>query len=316
MKSGFASIIGRPNAGKSTLLNALTGEKIAIVTPKPQTTRNRITGIVNVKRQGKRPAAQIVLLDTPGVHKSADKLTRRMMQEVSDALNGCDLILYIVDADEISTKDEQFTLDLVKQQKTPTFLLLNKVDRVDKQKLLPMIESWSQRYNFAEIIPISAYKKEGLDTLLDAVARALPEGPKYFPEDQITDQPMRFIAAELIREALLLETQQEVPYSTSVLVDNFEEDERLTRIAATIFCERTGQKAIIIGKQGSMLKAIGTRARKSIERLTGNKVFLELFVKVKANWRESADFVDQSIDWKKQLESIGAPKDKHERKKK
>ncbi len=305
MRSGFVSIIGRPNAGKSTLLNKLTGEKLAIVTPKPQTTRNRITGIVNVKRKGSRPAGQIVFVDTPGVHTVGDKLNKRMMQEVTDALEGCDLILYIVDAAERSLKDEQFTLDLVKRQGTKTFLLLNKIDLIDKGKLLPMIEAWSERHTFAEIIPIAASKVEGLEDLLTAVAKALPEGPKYFPEDQVTDQPERFIVAEFIREAVLMETHEEVPYSASVLIENYEELGKLTRISAAIYCERTGQKAIIIGKQGSMLKAIGTRARKEIEKLVGTKVYLELFVKVKANWRESAQFVDETLDWRKQIEMLG-----------
>jgi GTP-binding protein Era len=305
MRSGFVSIIGRPNAGKSTLLNALTGEKLAIVTPKPQTTRNRITGIVNSKRKGQRPAAQIVFVDTPGVHTAGDKLNKRMMQEVYDALEGCDLLLYIVDAAERSTKDEQFTLELVKRQKTKCFLLLNKVDLVEKAKLLPMIEDWSKRHEFAEIIPISASKGVGLEDLLGAVTKALPEGPKYFPEDQVTDQPERFVVAEFIREAVLMETHEEVPYSTSVLIENYEELPKLTRIQAAIYCERTGQKAIIIGKQGQMLKAIGTRARKEIEKLLGTKVYLELFVKVKANWRDSAQFIDETLDWRKQIEALG-----------
>jgi GTP-binding protein Era len=308
MKSGFVSIIGRPNAGKSTLLNALTGEKLAIVTPKPQTTRNRITGIVNLKRKGARPASQIVFVDTPGVHTAGDKLNKRMMQEVYDALEGCDLLLYIVDAAERSIKDEQFTLELVKRQKARCFLLLNKVDVIEKAKLLPMIGEWSKRHAFAEIIPISASKGVGLDDLLNSVVKALPEGPKYFPDDQITDQPERFIVAELIREAVLMETHEEVPYSTSVLVESYEELPKLTRIHAAIYCERDGQKAIIIGKQGQMLKAIGTRARKEIERLLGTKVYLELFVKVKANWRDSAQFIDETLDWRKQIEKLGKEK--------
>lgn len=305
MRSGFVSIIGRPNAGKSTLLNALTGEKLAIVTPKPQTTRNRITGIVNVKRKGARPASQIVFVDTPGVHTAGDKLNKRMMQEVYDALEGCDLLLYIVDAAERSVKDEQFTLDLVKRQETKCFLLLNKVDLVEKTKLLPMIEDWSKRHAFAEIIPISASKGVGLEDLLTLVAKALPDGPKYFPADQVTDQPERFVVSEFIREAVLMETHEEVPYSTSVLVESYEELPKLTRINAAIYCERTGQKAIIIGKQGQMLKAIGTRARKEIEKLLGTKVYLELFVKVKANWRDSAQFIDETLDWRKQIEALG-----------
>lgn len=305
MRSGFVSIIGRPNAGKSTLLNALVGEKLAIVTHKPQTTRNRITGIVNVKRKGTRPAGQIVFVDTPGVHKPTDQLNKRMMQEVYDALEGCDLLLYMVDATETFGPGEQFTLDLIKQRQTRTFLVLNKVDLIDKTKLLPAITEWKERHDFAEIIPISAYKKIALDDLTDAVVRALPEGPKYFPEDQVTDQPERFVVAEFIREQVLKMTHEEVPYASSILVERFEEEGKLTRIAATIYVERDGQKAIIIGKQGSMLKQIGTRARHEIEKLLGTKVFLELFVKVRTGWRDQANFVDEILDWRKQLESLG-----------
>ena len=305
MRSGFVSIIGRPNAGKSTLLNALVGEKLAIVTHKPQTTRNRITGIVNLKRAGKRPAAQVVFIDTPGVHKPEDSLNKRMMQEVHDALEGCDLLLLIVDITQKFGTGDEFVLDMVrKQKKTKVFLLLNKVDLVDKRDLLPLIEHWSKLHGFEEIIPISAAKKINLDDLLTSVAKALPEGPRYFPEDQITDQPERFIVAELIREQVLVQTSQEVPYASSVIVERFEEGAKLTKIAAAIYVERDGQKAIIIGKHGAMLKQIGTRARLEIERILGTKVFLELFVKVKANWRESSSFVDEALDWRKQLESL------------
>ncbi len=304
MHSGFVSIIGRPNAGKSTLLNALVGEKLAIVTHKPQTTRNRIQGIVNVKRKGTRPAGQIVFIDTPGVHKPENALNKRMMQEVYDALEGCDLLLLIVDVTQKFGTGDQFVLELVAKRKTKTFLLLNKVDLVEKQKLLPLIEEWAKRGEFAEIVPISARKKVGVNELLDAVVKALPEGPKYFPEDQITDQPERFLVSEFIREQVLVQTKEEVPYATSVVIDQYEEGERLTKIAATIYVERDGQKAIIIGKQGSMLKQIGTSARLQIERLLGTKVFLELFVKVKSNWRDSRQFVDETLDWRRQLESL------------
>ena len=204
LRSGFVSIIGRPNAGKSTLLNALVGEKLAIVTRKPQTTRNRIQGIVNVERKAKRPAGQIVLVDTPGVHKPINSLNRRMMKEVYDALEGCDLLLLIVDATEKFGTGDKFVLDIVKRSGQACFLLLNKIDRLDKQRLLPLIAEYKERHDFAEVIPISAMKRQGLDTLLDAVVRALPEGPRYFPKDQITDQPERFLVAELIREQVLL----------------------------------------------------------------------------------------------------------------
>ncbi len=310
MKSGFVSIIGRPNAGKSTLLNALVGEKLAIVTHKPQTTRNRITGIVNLKRKGKRPAGQIVFVDTPGVHKPADQLNKRMMQEVYDALEACDVLLYMVDVTEKFGTGEQFTLDMIAkraksgEKKLPVFLLLNKIDRIKKDELLPLIQEWTARYQFAEIVPISAAKKQGMDLLTDAVVGALPEGPKYFPEDQVTDQPERFVVAEFIREQVLVLTHEEVLYASGVIIEQYEEKPNLTRIAAAIFVEREGQKAIIIGRQGSVLKQIGTRARQQIERLVGTKVVLELFVKVRAGWRGQKDFVDETLDWRKQLQSL------------
>jgi GTPase len=302
-RSGFVSIIGRPNAGKSTLLNALVGEKLAIVTRKPQTTRNRIQGIVNVEKKGKRAAGQIVLIDTPGVHKPINSLNRRMMKEVYDAVEGCDLLLVIVDATGKFDAGDQFVLNLAKKTSIPIILLLNKIDVIPKERLLPLIAQYKELHDFVDVIPISALKEKGLDTLLDAIVRALPEGPHYFPKDQITDQPERFLAAELIREQVLQFTSQEVPHATAVLIDSFEEGARLTRIAATIYCEREGQKAILIGKQGSSLKKIGTQGRLQIERLLGMKVFLELFVKVQPNWRESRHFVEE-IDWRRQLETM------------
>ena len=302
-RSGFVSIIGRPNAGKSTLLNALVGEKLAIVTRKPQTTRNRILGIVNVAKHGKRPAAQIVLIDTPGVHKPVNSLNRRMMKEVYDALEGCDLLLLIVDAGEKFVTGNQFVLDISKRTKLPCFLLLNKIDTLQKEKLLPLIAQYRELHSFAEVIPISALKEKGLDTLTDAIVKALPEGPHYFPKDQITDQPQRFLVAELIREQVLQFASQEVPHATTVVIDNYEEGAKLTRIAATVYCEREGQKAILIGKQGANLKKIGTHARQQIERMLGTKVFLEMFVKVQPGWRESRAFLEE-LDWRRQLEHI------------
>lgn len=302
-RSGFVSIIGRPNAGKSTLLNALVGEKLAIVTRKPQTTRNRIQGIVNVVKKGKRPAGQIVLIDTPGVHKPANSLNRRMMKEVYDALEGCDLLLLIVDAGEKFGSGDEFVLEVAKRTKLPCFLLLNKIDALRKDNLLPLIAHYQQLHEFAEVVPISALKKDGLEALLDAMIKALPEGPRYFPQDQITDQPERFLVAELIREQVLQYTSQEVPHATAVLIDKFEEGAKLTKIAATIYCEREGQKAILIGKQGANLKKIGTHSRQQIERLLGMKVFLELFVKVQPGWRDSRSFVEE-IDWRRQLEHL------------
>jgi GTP-binding protein Era len=303
--SGFVCILGRPNAGKSTLLNALVGEKVAIISPKPQTTRNRILGIIHVPRQKGRPGGQIVLLDTPGVHRPDTSLGRKMMAEVREALDGCELVLLIVDVTRKFAQADQLVLDLAKQSGTPVFLLLNKIDllRGTKEKLLPIIDDYRKLHNFREIIPLSARKSEGLDVLLEKVIRFLPEGPHYFPEDQITDQPVRFMVAEIIREQVLVETSEEVPYATTVVIEEFEEKSRVTRIAAAIFCERDGQKGILVGKGGQMLKKIGTAARLQIEKMLGKRVFLELFVKVRDNWRESHEFVEE-LDWRRQLERL------------
>jgi GTP-binding protein Era len=315
--SGFVCILGRPNAGKSTLLNALVGEKLAIISPKPQTTRNRILGIINVtkqkgdKKEKEKDAGQIVLIDTPGVHQSGSSLGRKMMSEVREALEGCELILMIVDATRKWDRDDARVLELAKKAGTNAgtgvFLLLNKIDLLaDKSKLLPLIAEFQTLHDFKEIVPISALKKKGLDELLACVLKALPKGPRYFPEDQITDQPVRFMAAELIREHVLMQTHEEVPHAVSVLIEQFEESPRLTRIAAVIFCERDGQKAILLGKGGQMLKKIGTAARLDIEKMVGTKVFLELFVKIKAGWRDSRNFVEE-LDWRRQLQQIGGP---------
>ncbi len=302
-RSGFVSIVGRPNAGKSTLLNALVGEKIAIVTEKPQTTRTRIQGMVNVKAQKGRPAGQIVFIDTPGVHKPDSRLNRKMMQEIHAALESRDIVLLLVDASDRFGPADQFVIDLVQKSGGTAFLLLNKIDKLQKDKLLPVIEHYSKLHNFQEIIPISAIKQDGLETLVDKIMRTLPEGPRYFPTDQLTDLPERFIAAEIIREKILLKTGKELPYATAVVVERFEDLPKLTRIAAAIYCERDGQKAILIGKGGQKLKEFGTSARIELEALLGKKVFLELFVKVKKDWRESAAFVDE-LDWRRQLEAL------------
>jgi GTPase len=306
-RSGFIVIIGPPNAGKSTLLNALAGEKLAIVSPKPQTTRNRVLGVIHIPKQKGKSGAQIVLIDTPGVHRSDSSLGRKMMNEVREALNGCDLVLVITDGAKKDAEDE-FLLNLVKGAKTPAFLLLNKIDllRGEKRELLPMIEKYSKLHEFREIIPISARKRKGLDVLLEKLIEALPEGPHYFAEDQITDQPVRFMAAELVREQVLFATSEEVPHSTTVMIEEFEEGPKLTRIAAIIYCEREGQKRILVGHRGQMLKKIGTAARMEIEKMLGTRVFLELFVKVRANWRESRGFVEE-LDWRKQLEHLVSP---------
>lgn len=302
--SGFVCILGRPNAGKSTLLNALVGEKLAIVSRKPQTTRNRILGIIHVAAKKRRPGAQIILIDTPGVHRPDGSLGRKMMTEVGEAFEGCQLVLLIADVTSRFGPADQFVLDMVKKSRTPAFLLLNKMDLLrDKQKLLPIIEGYRKLHEFKEVIPLSARKRQGLDMLLEKMIEVLPEGAKYFPEDQITDQPARFMAAEIIRERLLLETSDEVPYSTTVVIEQFEEGARLTRIAAVIYCEREGQKGILVGKGGQMLKKIGTAARLEIEKMLGTKVFLELFVKVRPGWRDSREFVNE-LDWRWQFEHV------------
>jgi len=303
-RSGFVCILGRPNAGKSTMLNALVGEKLAIISPKPQTTRNRIQGVVHLPTAKGRDAGQIVLLDTPGVHKPDSSLGRRMMVEVREALEGCDLVLVIMDVTRKFDPRDQFALDLLKQSGTGAFLILNKVDLLrDKSKLLPMIEEYRKLYDFKQVIPISAVKRSGLDVLLNEVITTLPRMPAYFPADHVTYQPARFMASEIIREQVLMETEEEIPYATTVVVDTFEEGKKLTRISATIYCERDGQKGILVGKRGQMLKRIGTGARLQIERMLGTKVFLELYVKVQPGWRDSRSFV-QELDWRRQLEQL------------
>ena len=332
MRSGFVSILGRPNAGKSTLLNALIGEKIAIVSNKPQTTRNRIQGIVEVPARKGKSAAQIVFVDTPGVHRPGSQLDRRMMQEVYEALESRDIVILLVDAArqsevpeagksqsrraERESSEDAFVMQLIQKLDCPVFLVINKIDLVLRSTLLPLIERLSALHPFAEVIPISARKKDGLDVLLTKLVEYLPQGQRYFPKDQFTDQPERFLVAELIRERILLETGEEVPYASAVVVERFEEPEPatskssklpLTRISAVIYCERSGQKAILIGKGGGKLKSIGAAARKEIESLLGTRVYLELHVIVEENWRESRYFVD-SLDWRKQLEDLAQAK--------
>jgi GTP-binding protein Era len=335
LRSGFVSILGRPNSGKSTLLNALVGEKVAIVTSKPQTTRTRIHGVVEVAaHKGKHPAAQIVFVDTPGVHKPGSWLDRRMMQEVHDALESRDVVLLMVDATrrlelpetglqkedaageqkkKPGGSEDAFVFQLIKKLDCPVFLLINKIDLVTKETLAPLIAQLSALHPFAEVFPISARKGDGLERLLEKLVEYLPEGQRYFPKDQYTDQPERFLVAELIRERILQETGEEVPYASAVVIERFEEPQPhetrpLTRIAAAIYCERDGQKAILIGKGGSKLKSIGTNARKEIESLLGTRVFLELHVIVEENWRERRGFVE-SLDWRRQIEELGKPGD-------
>jgi GTP-binding protein Era len=405
LRSGFVSILGRPNAGKSTLVNALVGEKVAIVTRKPQTTRNRIHGVLEVEAvKGKHPAAQIVFVDTPGVHKPTNLLDKRMLQEVYGALESRDVVLHVVDVTrrlrlpeakervtEIdldaslrrsqkagphstrlrlaqgrlstsvasprrptfarddkssllrkdSARDDKsvtqtvlaspqyrhfehpldnedvYILEMVKKLECPVFLVLNKIDAIDtKESLLPLIAQFSALHNYAEVIPVSARGGDGLERLVEKLIEYMPEGARHFRKGQFTDQPERFLAAEIIREKILSLTGEEVPYSSAVVIERFEERKMhaplpgkpkprpLTKISAAIFCERSGQKAILIGKGGSMLKQIGIAARKELEAFLGMQVHLELFVKIADDWRGSSAFLD-SLDWRNQLESLG-----------
>jgi len=278
-RSGFISIIGRPNVGKSTLLNALLGEKIAIISDKPQTTRNRILGIVN------QPGAQLVFMDTPGIHKPMHKMNEFMVKTALATYNEVDVILMLVEATEQPGGGDKFIIETLSDVKTPVFLLINKVDLVKKDALLPLMQEYSKLRNFAEIIPVSALRND-LGGLLDAILKRLPQGPKYFPDDQLTDQPERFIVSELIREKVFALTKEEIPYSTAVVIEEMKEEPEITRITAVIYVERDSQKGILIGKGGGMLKQIGTLARQEAEKLLGAKIFLQLWVKVKKGWRE------------------------------
>lgn len=282
-KSGFVSIIGRPNSGKSTLLNRLVGEKVSIVTDKPQTTRHVVKGIVT------RPEGQITFLDTPGIHRPIHRMNERMMKSVRDSMADVDLLLLIVDSSASFGRGDEFTLELLKAVGAKTFLLLNKIDRVQKRNLLPVMERYSKLGSFEEVIPVSALTGEGVDLLLSQIFKYLPEGPMFYPEDQITDQPERAIAAEMIREKLILATEEEMPYSTAVVIDRFDEEERINRIYCSIYVERDSQKAIVIGKGGQRLKGIGTEARKELEAFFDRKIFLDLHVKVKKHWRDDEE---------------------------
>jgi GTP-binding protein Era len=288
-RSGYMALVGRPNAGKSTLLNQLVGEKIAAVSNKPQTTRFKITGIVN------RPEGQIVLVDTPGVHKPGYELNRRMMAAVHDALLGVDLVCLIRDASVSTGNGDRFVLDLVRQSPKPALLLLNKTDRLpDKSKLLPLIEWYQKEHDWQAIVPISALKGDQIESLLAEILKNLPEGEPIFAADEITDQSMRAIAAELVREKLLEVTGEEIPYVTAVITERWQ-DERpdFTRIHCAIFVERESQKRIVIGHGAQRLKQVGTRARREIEAMLGHRCHLELFVKVEEDWREREHLLDE-----------------------
>src|SRR5438270_3408856 len=288
-RAGYVALIGRPNAGKSTLLNRLVGEKIAAVSNKPQTTRFKILGIVN------RPEGQIVLVDTPGVHKPGYELNRRMMAAVHDALLGVDVVCLIRDASVSTGQGDRFTLDLVKQSDKPALLLLNKTDKLgDKSKLLPLIESYQEQHDWQAIVPISAWKGDQLAALIAEIIEHLPESEPLFSEDELTDQPLRTLAAEIVREKILETTGEEIPYVTAVVTEKWEEvREDFTRIYCAIFVERDSQKRIIIGHGAQRLKQIGMRARKQIEELLGHRCHLELFVKVEEDWRDKEHLLDQ-----------------------
>ncbi|BCB96715.1 GTPase Era [Dissulfurispira thermophila] len=280
-KSGYVSLTGRPNVGKSTLLNNILGEKVAIVSPKPQTTRNRIVGVKTL------PDAQIVFIDTPGIHKPKHKLGEIMVKEARGSVSEVDIILFMVEPEEPGRGDK-FIIDILKDIKKPVFLLINKIDTVSKPHVLPIIDAYSRLYPFKEIIPVSALTGDGIDILIKNIINYLPEGPKYYPDDILTDQLENFMVSEIIREKIISETEDEIPYS--VAVDITQWDERVDGtiyIHANIYVEREGQKGIIIGKGGARLKTIGMNARMEIEKLLGTKVFLELWVKIKKDWRYS-----------------------------
>jgi GTP-binding protein Era len=291
MKTGTVTLIGRPNVGKSTLLNALLGEKIAIVSDKPQTTRSRILGVVH------RPGAQIVLLDTPGIHSPQHELNKRMVRTAIEATEEADLLYVIVEATGPPQAGDRTVLrhvrELIEAAPRPVFLLINKVDVVNKARVLPLIADYSRLLEWTEIVPLSASAGDNVDRLLDLTIKFLPEGDAPFGEDTLTDQPMRVLASELIREKLFLRTQQEIPYSVAVEIDDFTEEGKLARIAATIFVEKDSQKGIVVGKSGALLKAVGTEARLEMERLLGMKVFLQLWVKVRADWREDEQALEE-----------------------
>lgn len=292
-KSGFVSVIGRPNVGKSTLLNAITGQKIAIMSDKPQTTRNTIRGVITSNE------CQLVLIDTPGIHKPKTKLGEYMVNAASETMKEVDLIFFLVEAVSTSGNQDQYIIEQLKQTKTPVFLIINKVDIVSKEKLFSIIDSYSKMMDFKAVIPISALKNDGTDIILKEALKYIPEGQPFFDEDTLTDQPEKVIAAEMIREKVLLNLEDEVPHGVGVEVMSFKErEDGLINIQATIYCEKSTHKGIIIGKQGQMLKKIGSAARYEIERLLDTKVFLELWIKVKPDWRNNDNML-KNLGYKK-----------------
>jgi len=279
-RSGFVALVGRPNVGKSTLLNRLLGEKIAIISDRPQTTRTRILGVKHL------PGAQLVFLDTPGIHKPKFRLNERMVRVAMDVLDEADLVLFLVEATGAPGPGDRFVVERLKDRAVPVILLINKVDLVKKPKLLPLIDEYSRMHTFDEIVPVSAKTGEGVDDVVESALARMPEGPVYFKDDVVTDQPMRVLAAEIIREKIIQKMRDELPFSVAVGIESFKEEGRLARIAAVVYVEKESQKAIVIGKGGEILKAVGTYARIDMEHLFGMKVFLQLWVKVKEGWRE------------------------------
>ena len=286
-RAGFVTVIGRPNVGKSTLVNALVGQKVAIVSDKPQTTRNRILAVVN------RPAGQIVLFDTPGIHKPQNRMNERMVEAAVRSLDQVDLVLWVIDIAEGYGPGERYVRETLKKSRKPVMLAINKIDTVPKPRILPAIEQYRQFLEFVEIVPVSALRGENVELLADRLVANLPPGERLYPEDYLTDQPERFFVAEMIREQILRQTREEIPYATGVVVDSFQEGEPVVRIEASILAERGSQKAILIGKGGAMLKSIGTAARREIERFLGTKVYLGLFVKVRERWREDPAVLEE-----------------------
>jgi GTP-binding protein Era len=287
VRSGFVTVVGRPNVGKSTLVNQLVGQKVAIVSDKPQTTRNRILAVVN------KPGGQIVLFDTPGIHKPVHRMNERMVQAAVQSLEQVDLALWLIDVAEEYGPGDRYVREVLKRAGRPVMLGINKIDTVPKPRILPVIEQYRQLLDFVEIVPLSALNGENVELIADRLIAHLPEGERLYPEEFLTDQPERFFVAEMVREQILRLTRDEIPYSTGVMIDSFQEGEDLVRIEASVLVERDSQKAILIGKGGSMLKAIGTAARREIEAFLGTKIYLGLFVKVRQGWREDARVLEE-----------------------
>jgi GTP-binding protein Era len=286
-RSGFVAVVGRPNAGKSTLVNALVGQKVAIVSDKPQTTRSRILAVVN------REGGQIVLYDTPGIHKPMHRMNERMVEVAVQSVAQADLVVWVHDVTESFGPGDRYVRDRLKQAGRPVIVALNKIDRVEKPRLLPLLQQMSAEIDALALVPISALAKDGVEELAGEVLKHLPEGDPLYPEDFLSDQPERFFVAEMVREQILRLTREELPYSVGVLIDRYEEGEKLIRIEASVLVERDGQKGILIGRGGQMLKAVGQAARHEIEAFLGGKVFLGLFVKVREKWREDPRILEQ-----------------------